>query len=121
MTKDDLAGGVRVIIAEIPMKRDVRNLAAELIPIRKQYDDARKVARKGADEAQERFDEVVSGNTDLIQNMAETPSNTFQGLLAKCHVCQTEKLFIHFMDFSDMAQSIVEDIERIAPQFVGRA
>ena len=119
VTKDDLAGGVKIFVADIPMKRDVRNLAAELLPLCKQHADAQELARKGADEAQERFDEVVSANTDLIQNMADTPANTLQGLLAKCHVCQTENLFTHFMDFTDMAQSIVEDIERLAPQFIG--
>ncbi len=95
--------------------------AEDLLSMKQTYEASYEAVWKDAEEGQVRFDAIVSENTDLINNLAETPAHTLQGLLAKCHVAQSENLFKHFMDFSDFAQSLVEDIERIAPQFIGRA
>ncbi len=37
--------------------------------------------------------------------------------MAKCRIAQAEGLFVNFMDFSDFAQSLSEDLERIAPHY----
>lgn len=95
--------------------------AKELLALMQSHEAARAAVWKDAEEGQVRFDAIVSANADLINQLAETPAKTLEGLLAKCHVGRTENLFTHFMDFSDFAQSLVEDIERIAPQFMGRA
>ena len=104
-----------------PVPHDVRNMAKELLTIQNRYDEAYSAVWKEADAGQERFDEIVSDNTDLIYQNAETPAQTLQGLLAKCHVSQVEHLFEWHSSFNEMAQSIVEDIQRIAPQLMGRA
>lgn len=93
----------------------------ELLATRQTYEASLKDVWKDAEEGQLRFDAIVDANTDLINSLTETPAQTLQGLLAKCKVAQSENLFTHFMDFSNFAHSLVEDIERIAPQFIGRA
>ena len=99
-----------------PVPHYVRAKAQELLVVKKSYD----AVWEEADRGQKRFDAIVSDNTDLLDLLAETPANTLQGLLAKCHVCQIEKLFVSYMDFPGMAQSIVEDIQRLAPHLTAK-
>ncbi len=100
-----------------PVPYGVRAKARELLGIKKRYDAAYEAVRKEAETSQKRFDDIVSVNCDIVNQISETPANTLQGLLAKCRVCQVEGLFVNFCDYSDFAQSMVEDIERLAPQF----
>ena len=80
------------------------------------YDKQRDVIWAEAQAGQDRFDELVSATTDIVNEIGETPANTLQGLLAKCHIAQAEGLFRYFIDYSTFAQSIVDDIQRLAPQ-----
>ena len=93
----------------------------ELLAIKERYDAAYDEVWKEATAGQERYDDIVSANTDIVNQLGETPAHTLQGLMAKCRVAQEEGLFVNFMDFSDFAQSIVEDLERLAPQLTVRA
>jgi len=80
--------------------------AKELLSITADYEASRDIIWAEARAGQERFDEIVSANTDIINRIGETPAHTLQGLMAKCRVAQAEGLFVNFMDFSDFAQSI---------------
>ena len=95
--------------------------AKELLALKLAYDKAIDEVWTEADAGQERYDEIVSDNTDIINEIAETPANTLQGLLAKCHMSQVEGLFEWHSSFNEMAQSILEDVQRLAPQMIGRA
>ena len=103
-----------------PVPHEVRAKARELLAIKNQYDYAYAAVWEEADTGQKRFDEIVSRNTDLIDRLAQTPALTLQGLLAKCHVSKVEHLFEWHSSFNEMAQSIVEDIERLAPQLTAK-
>ena len=103
-----------------PVPDTARVKAQELLAIKKSYDAQYDAVWEEADRGQKRFDAIVSDNTDLLDLLAATPANTVQGLLAKCHICQIEKLFVSYMDFPRMAQSIVEDIQRLAPQLTAK-
>ena len=94
---------------------------SELMTLRLDYEKAYEVAWAEARAGEEKFNAIVSDNTDLINELGETPAHTLRGLVAKCEVAQTEGLFINFMDFSDYAQGLVDDIERLAPQLSGNA
>jgi hypothetical protein len=120
-TRLETANGYDLRFVEAPVPEAVRVKARELLAIRKRYDAAYDIVWKEAETGQERFDQIVSDNTDLILQLADTPANTLQGLLAKRHVCNTEHLFEWHSSFNEVAQSLVEDIERLAPQFIGRA
>ena len=120
-TRSETAAGYDLHFIEGPVPETVRANARELLVIKKRYDKAYIVAWNEAEAGQIRFDKIVSENTDLIMQMAETPANSVQGLLAKCHVCKAEHLFEWHSSFNEVALSLVEDIQRLAPQFIGRA
>ena len=120
-TRSETGVGFDLHFIEKPVPVAVRARARELLAIKNRYDAAYNAVWNEAEEGQKRFDQIVSDNTDLIMEMAETPAHTLQGLLAKCHVCKAEHLFEWHSSFNDVALSLVEDIERIAPQFIGRA
>ena len=95
--------------------------ARALLPLKLVFEAKYGKAWAEAQAGRVELDKIVAANTDLIGQIGETPAYTFQGLLAKCHVAQVERLFTHFMDFPEIAQSIIDDVERIIPQFTGRA
>ena len=103
-----------------PVPEAVGARARELLAIKKRYDAAYDAAWKQAEAGQERFDQIVSDNPDHIMQMAGTPANSLEGLLDKCHVCNSEYLFEWYSSSNDVALSLLKDIERIAPQFIGR-
>ncbi|MEO6607830.1 MAG: hypothetical protein ABIN69_05115 [Aestuariivirga sp.] len=120
-TRIDTDRGYDLRFTEVPVPEAVRTKAQELLAVKKRYDASYDAVWKEAEAGQERFDQIVSHNTDLILQLADTPANTLEGLLAKCHVCNTEHLFEWHCSFNEVAQSLVKDIERLAPQFIGRA
>ena len=85
------------------------------------YDKQRDAIWAEAQAGQDQFDELVSATTDIVNEIGETPANTLQGLLGKCHIAQEEGLFRYFLDYSSFAQGILNDIQRLAPQLSARA
>jgi hypothetical protein len=103
--------GLRTDLWWSDISPSTRQRAAELLAIRLGYDEKIKAHWAEAEEAGERFDDIVSQQFDLMMEIVGMPVSTVEGLAAKCQMLLDDPMLSdHKSEVSFVAQSLIADI-----------